>query len=249
MKPIGISSADPLQNVSRPVVMLSKDYESGTRTDLHAHSRIQFLFAQSGTMRARTHLGSWIVPSGYALLIPAGIEHKVEMFGQVSLRSAYIQPEMLAARCTQDCSVIHVSPLLAISIDRFASRPLEYDETDIATPLAAVIISEISNTRPSPMALPFPEPPKLRAIADELLNDPSLAKSIDHWADEVGMSRRSFTRAFRAATGMSFGQWQQRLRYQVANELLAAGHPASRVAAQVGYKSSAALKAMMERID
>ncbi len=229
--------------------MLSKDYEPGARTNLHVHSRIQFLFSQTGTMRARTRLGSWIVPTGYGLLIPAGIEHEVEMFGQVSLRSAYIQQETMAAHGNQNCSVIRVSPLLAISIDRFASRPVEYDEDDIATPLAAVIISEIAGTQPSPMALPFPEPSNLRAVADELLNDPASTKSIDHWAAEAGMSRRSFTRSFRAATSMSFGHWRQRLRYQTASELMAAGHPASRIAARVGYKSSAALKAMMERIE
>ena len=96
---LGTSSADPIQGTDRPVVMLSKEYETGYCTDLHAHPRAQFLFAQSGTMRARTQLGSWIVPPGYGLLIPGNIEHEVEMFGQVSLRSVYVEPTELPERC------------------------------------------------------------------------------------------------------------------------------------------------------
>ncbi|MEP3248376.1 MAG: helix-turn-helix transcriptional regulator [Sneathiella sp.] len=243
----GTSAADPIQNVERPVVMLSKEYESGYHTGLHTHPRAQFLFAQSGTMRARTQLGSWIVPVGYGLLIPGAIEHDVEMFEKVSLRSAYLSPEFLPEARSRECSVILVSPLLSASIDRFATRPVEYEKEDLAEHLAAIIIAEITQTPLSAMALPLPASSRCQVIADALLNDPSLSKEIDQWASELGMSRRTFTRAFRADTSMSFDQWRQRLRYQAAAELIAKGEPLSHIASKVGYRSAAALKAMMDR--
>jgi len=249
MNKLGTSSADPIQAIERPVVMLSKDYTAGYHTDLHVHPRAQFLFARSGTMRARTALGSWIVPPGYGLLIPADIEHQVEMFGAVVLRSAYIEAALLPHQHRATCSVIQVSSLLSACIERFSTRPLEYGKDDIAENLAAIILAEITTIPPSAMALPFPNTNKLKALAETMLSHPSDQRSIDQWATDLAMSRRSFTRAFRQETGMAFDQWRQRLRYQAASELIASGHPLSSVAVRVGYRSASALKSMMQRFD
>lgn len=245
---LGGSAADALQTVSRPVVMLSKTYPGGFRTALHAHIRVQFLFASAGTMRARTRLGSWIVPPGYGLLIPDAVDHTIEMFGPVTLQSAYILPQRLHPGLTEYCKVIQVSPLLSASIDRFAARPVEYEETDIARPLAEIILSEIVHTPASPLALPFPRSRGLIDLCRLFLEKPAIAKNIDHLSDELGMSRRSFTRAFKRETGLSFDHWRQRLRYQAAAELLAKGGTWQQVAPVVGYSSASALKAMMERL-
>ncbi|WP_262694438.1 AraC family transcriptional regulator [Kordiimonas aquimaris] len=246
---LSTSSADFIESINRPVVVLSKEYARGHHTGLHIHERTQFLFATQGTMRARTQYGSWIVPPAYGLLIPGGMEHEVEMLEEVSLRSAYIQPAVMPEACLRTCRVIQVPLLLSACIDRFASRPLEYDNDDIAGNLAAIIIKEIATIPPSAMALPFPATPKFQAMTDAMLNNPSIPKSIDDWAFELGMSRRSFTRAFRQDTGLTFDQWRQRLRFQAAAQLIASGQPLSRIAPKVGYTSAAALKAMMNRLN
>ena len=229
--------------------MLSKDYDSGHCTDLHRHSRAQFLFAQKGTMRARTTLGSWIVPPGYGLLIPAELEHQVEMFGMVALRSAYFHTTELPARYHTTCAVIQVSPLLSACIDRLSNGPLEYDENGIEGNLAAIIIAEITNIPASSMALPFPTSSKLDPLVHAMLSDPSDSRSIDDWADALAMSRRSFTRLFRRETGMTFDQWRQRRRFQAASEMMASKRPMSQIASAVGYGSVAALKTMMAKFE
>lgn len=242
------SSADPIQNIQRPVVMLSKSYQSGHQTALHAHPRVQFLYAISGAMRASTASGSWIVPTGYGLVIPQGMRHQVEMFGQVSLQSVYISPDRLKPDSKPAPRVIPVSRLLAASLDRFATRPLEYCRVDIAHHLAHIVLMEVSNIPSSPLALPFPSSRQLRSLCDSMLAKPCISKTIDHWAHEAGMSRRSFTRAFKRETGLSFDIWRQRLRYQVAAAQLAEGATLKQVAATVGYGSVGALKSMMGRL-
>lgn len=248
MHDLSTSSADFIQGIKRPVVMLSKEYAAGYCTGLHAHERSQFLYAAQGTMRASTRNGSWIVPPTYGLLIPGETEHEVEMLEEVSLKSAYIQQALMPEACLTTCRVIQVPPLLSACIDRFASRPMEYSEDDIASSLAAIIIKEVTTIPPSAMALPFPATAKFQAMIDAMLNDPSDPRSINDWAFELGMSRRSFTRAFRRGTGITFDQWRQRLRFQAASRLIASGLPMSRAAPKVGYASAAALKAMMNRL-
>jgi len=247
MEQPGTSAADPIQDIERPVVVLSKDYAPGYCTTFHRHARTQFLFAKNGTMRAQTTVGSWIVPPGYGLVIPAKTEHRIEMFGAVALRSAYIYASQLPLRHQTSCRVIQVSPLLFACIDRLSIEPPEYDEGSVAGNIAAIIIAEIADTTLSAMALPFPASPKLNPVVRTLLLDPSDERSIDEWADVLAMSRRSFTRLFRRETGMSFDQWRQRRRFQTATELLALGQPMQKISATVGYGSVSALKAMMSK--
>ena len=245
----GPSAADSLEDVERPVVLLALDYPDGHHITPHVHVRVQFLYATSGLMRAQTRLGSWVVPTGHGLVIPDGIAHEVQMFGRVTLQSVYVAPDRLGEDARANCRVIRVSQLLAASIDRFATRPLEYGASDIAHHLAELIILEITDTPESPLALPFPRSAALAALCEEMLGDPALARSIDQWAHEVGMSRRSFTRVFRRETGLSFDAWRQRLRYQAAAQQLAKGVNVKKVAASVGYGSAATLQSMMRRLN
>ena len=61
------------------------------------------------------------------------------------------------------------------------------------------------------------------------------------------MGRRTFTRAFRKDTGMSFAEWRQNVRLMEAVSLLSIGEPVTRVALDVGYNSPSAFTAMFRR--
>lgn len=56
-----------------------------------------------------------------------------------------------------------------------------------------------------------------------MLVAPTLALSIDETVSAIGMSRRSFTRLFRAQTGMSFAAWRQQTCLLTALRRLAEG--------------------------
>lgn len=74
-----------------------------------------------------------------------------------------------------------------------------------------------------------------RAVADELLRNPSLDLSVAEWAARVLSSPRSLLRDFRADTGLTFEQWRLRCRLNAAVDHLAAGYGAGTVAARVGF--------------
>ena len=67
--------------------------------------------------------------------------------------------------------------------------------------------------------------------------------SLDEWASAVALSRRTFTRQFRARTGSSGQAWLLRQRLDRARLLLeTTDHPIERVAGESGFGSSAALR-------
>ncbi|QMU74215.1 helix-turn-helix domain-containing protein [Streptacidiphilus sp. P02-A3a] len=62
-------------------------------------------------------------------------------------------------------------------------------------------------------------------------------------ADHAGMSRRTFTRRFRAEVGLSPGQWLTQQRVDLARQLLESSDlPVNRIAERVGFAAGATLR-------
>ena len=57
-------------------------------------------------------------------------------------------------------------------------------------------------------------------------------------AADAGVSRRTFTRLFRAQTGVSFAAWRQQVCMLAAITRLSDGQPVTRVAFDLGYASA-----------
>jgi AraC-like DNA-binding protein len=235
------------QFVPRPVAVMAKTFENGASTGEHNHPRGQVLYATTGLMLARTRAGAWAVPSGHALLIPPLLSHDIGMHGCVEMLTAYIAPEIASALMPGACRVIQVTKLLDALLQATVQEPLLYEEDHRGGHLAELILDEVKNAKATALALPIPSDPRVHRMCRHLIDDPGSSLSIDVWADEIGVSRRTLTRRIRQETGLSSGEWCRRLRYLRTIALKAEGTPIKLVAAQVGYQSPQALLAMMKR--
>src|SRR5690606_16339481 len=99
-----VLNADHIRNLARmeqsneDVLVHSSDIPGGYIVPPHRHRRTQFLCVFAGVVLVATDRGRWMIPPGHALLIPRGLEHSVEMYSDVSMRSVYIySPEGRAA--------------------------------------------------------------------------------------------------------------------------------------------------------
>jgi AraC-like DNA-binding protein len=95
--------------------------------------------------------------------------------------------------------------LLEAALVALSAEPPAYDTTGRGGHLASLILDEITRAPTTPFALPVPADRRLRQLAQRLIEHPGSPLDIDHWANEVGVSRRTLTRVFRAQTGLSFG--------------------------------------------
>ncbi|MGY2050211.1 AraC family transcriptional regulator [Methylobacterium sp. JK268] len=240
------TKAEDYQHVPRAVAVMPKAFAAGSTTGRHAHHRAQLLYAVTGLMTATADVGTWVIPDAHALWIPPGLPHLVTMHGPVAMCSAY-----LAAKAVADVApgarVIKVSTLLAALLAALAEEPLLYDEAGRGGHLAALVLDEIRRAPATPLTLPLPSDRRLRRACLRLIEEPSADLDLDAWADQAGVSRRTFTRGFRAETGMSFGAWRARARIVRALTLGAEGRDPRQVAAAVGYRSAQALRSRMRR--
>jgi AraC-like DNA-binding protein len=240
--------AGDLQNVPRPVAAMSRIYENSVDFGWHSHRRGQLLQILGGFMTARTPDSSFIIPSGYGLLIAPDVPHAVTSHGRVSMQSLYIEPDGALTLNWEPTRVISTSVLLSAMVGAFIEEPTLYAENGRGGHLAALILDEICRAKEGPFALPMPSDKRLQRLCKDLSETPSIDLDIDDWADNLGMSRRTMTRKFRTQTGMSFAEWRRRLRMAHVMRRQAEGARLDEAAADVGYRSLSSLRKAMREV-
>lgn len=234
------------QHVPRPVAALSDEYAAGHVDPRHSHVRAQLIYASAGIMSVTTDRGSFVVPPQRAVWIPAGVEHEVYCRGHVSLRTLYVD---VSARpdLPTSCRVLEMPHLFRELILEAVSLPVEYDMHGRDGRVMDLILDEITSTPTAPLHVPMPRSERLARVCQSILQEPAQNDALDDIARTIGMGQRTFTRAFRRETGMSFGAWRQHVRLLEALSRLAVGQPVTTVALDVGYSSPSAFTAMFRR--
>lgn len=222
---------------------LATRYSPGGRLEAHSHSWPQLLYALDGVMTVETAGGAWVVPSQRAVWIPAGVDHSVEMSGQVFMRTLYLSPALetpLPARC----GVVQVSRLLRELILHTVELGLLAADDAHHRHVCDLLLDQLVTVTSVPLELPMPRDSRALRVAERVRTHLAERKSMDVLAREAGASRRTLERRFQGETGMTFGRWRQQARLLQALRLLAAGEPVTRVAFDVGYDSPSAFIAM-----
>lgn len=199
----------------------------------------QLLYAASGVMRVETGAEVWIVPPHRALWLPDGSPARIVMHGRVAVRTLYLrEPPIPTLRPV----AVDVPPLLReLILHTVRTGPLERGRPEHDR-LVGVIADQLTVAPQTPLLLPTPSDPRAASLARALVADP--AAPLTRLAEAAGASRRTVERLFVRDTGLTIGQWRQRLRLVLALELLAAGEPVTGVATTVGFATPSAFTAM-----
>ena len=236
---------EEVDHVDRPVLAIANDYPPGHHLPRHRHRRAQLLYGATGVMRVQTTDGAWLVPTHQAVLIPPGTRHEVTMLG-VSTRSLYIEPAA-APWFPRTCQVIAISPLLRELLLEAVELPAEYAAHERDGTLITLLLHELSRSTTLPFDLPLPTHDPLRTLCRRFLQRPYIQPS-GQLANRLHVSERTLNRMFQSQTGMSAGDWQRRALVLHAIPLLAAGHPVTAVATDLGYANPAAFSTMFRRV-
>lgn len=236
------------ESVPRPVVVVSNEHPAGAR-GIHVHRRAQLLCTTAGVVTVWTEQGTWVAPPQRAVWIPPGVRHAIRMGGPASTCSAYLQWRAAEeAGLPDQCRVLAVSPLLRALLETAVDLPLHYGLAGRAGRVMALIVDEIRELVPvRPLHVPMPAEPRLARVCGELIANPAGRVGVDAVARRAGMSRSTFVRRFREATGTSFGQWNRQVCLLAALARLGAGEPVTRVAMDLGYDSPSAFTAQFRR--
>lgn len=237
----------PVQgDLSRAVATRRTTYKHGHRIKPHWHARAQFIFAVAGTMRVRTARRVWIVPPSRALWVPARTVHEVQMYGEVQMRSLYVNGEA-GAGMPSSCAVLDVTPLLKELIVRAVALPATYDENGDEGLLMQLLMAEVRCLPTCALDLPLPESADLTRLCERLLADLSARRPSNRDAIDLQTSARTLYRRFLRETGITYARWKQQARLLESIRRLSEGAPVTTVALDLGYESPSAFSTMFRR--
>ncbi len=234
-----------LEKADRDVVVAQSEYPDGYVGVSHTHERVQLLHAISGIMQLEADEGTWIVPPGFALWIPAGVRHLLRTT-RVTTRSLYFRVPALRP-APQACQVVEVSPLLRQLIDAAAQLPVLYDVRQRDGALMRLLVLEASQSPPAPFHLPMPRDAALAAMCSAFFAAPMQTVTPAQWAAALHVSERTFYRRFVAGTGMNFIEWRRKACVFVAISRLSRGDSVTSIALDMGYESPSAFSAMFSK--
>jgi AraC-like DNA-binding protein len=235
--------------VPRPLITTARDYAPGQIFPSHSHARGQFAYAARGVISVHTPQGNWLVPPQRACWVPAQLSHGMRMHGAVSMHNVFIAPNAIAgAGLPPHCHVLDASLLLRQLLAEAVKVEGLYAMDSRAARLMALLLDEIAVMAPLPLSAPLPQEPRLARLCMDMLRQPTLHSSLDAMAAQAGMSRRTFTRQFRAQTGLAFAAWRQQACLLAAITRLAEGQAVTRIALDLGYASPSAFTAAFRRV-
>jgi AraC-like DNA-binding protein/mannose-6-phosphate isomerase-like protein (cupin superfamily) len=226
----------------------ANDYAAGTFIDAHHHNKHQLVYAMQGVLCVHSHHGQWIVPPNRAIWMPAGIDHWIRCIGHTLMRSVYVRPQAIAAlHMPDEPRAVAVTPLLRELIVAAMQVQLPYARESRDGRVMALLLDELEALPELPLHLPQPRDVRLRAICDQIRQQPDSPDTLAAWAGRLAIDVKTIQRLFRRETGMTFGQWRQQTRLLEALERLALGHKVVDVALELGYDSPSAFATMFKR--
>ncbi|HGE8325112.1 TPA: helix-turn-helix domain-containing protein [Serratia marcescens] len=235
------------ENSSFEVTGLVKHYPAGFVIPYHSHKRSHLLYSQQGVMAVEASSGRWIVPPTTAVWLRPGVEHQLVMQSNICVYGILVD-EVTAARLPLRDGVLQVSPLLRELIAQLATLAPEGAETKRNTLLRALFLEELSLQPQLALHLPWPGEARMAEICRLLVITPADDRGIEAWADSLSISAKTFQRHFTQQTGITFGQWKQRLRLLSSIPLLLAGNSIIHAAFESGYESHSAYSVAFKKL-
>jgi len=236
-----------IEGANGDVVVKGTDYPALYTVPRHAHRRTQLLCVFSGVVLVETERGRFMIPPGHALLIPPQFPHAVEMLSDVAMKSIYVTPtkDKLVNDRPLVLEVTDLARSLLIEAIRLQAEMVENRKAELVQTL---LIEEILELEQRPLGLPFPTDRRLASLCRDFVAAPSPNARLDHWAERLAMSRRTFTRFFREQTGISFVTWRQQASVFACLPRLAEGVAVTEVALEAGYENASAFTTMFRRV-
>jgi AraC-like DNA-binding protein len=233
--------------LERPITVVCRTLPSRSVVPEHQHPWGQLVYSYMGALEVTTPSGRYLAPPDRAVWIPPGVNHEVSSFHGAEVSSLYLD-EIESRELPAECRVIHIEALLRELIIAALKLPEDCDWSGPDGRLFRTLQDQLVEAKPAPLYLPLPCDNRLKKICSHLQAVPADNRTIEQWGETVGASVRTLQRLFKKEVKLSFQEWRQQLRVQVAQQRLTEGVTSiTHLAYELGYESSSAFIAMFKQ--
>ena len=227
----------------------------------HAHDWHQLVHVRSGLAIVRSDARTWIAPPSWAVWMPAGVRHAIRFAGPAALRVVYLRADEHAAPGSADgpggvgggvvrawdggvacgglpsmAGAMPASPLLRELVERATAIGVLDRRDPVEAALALLLVAELGDVGPPPLAVPEPTSPSARRAAELLATGMAVAPV----AAAIEVGRRTLERTFFAETGLPVGRWRQYRLLLRGLEDVADGATVQAASVVAGYRTPSA---------
>lgn len=206
---------------------------------LHRHDVDELTWVVSGSCTIDAGGRAWRIDEQTALVIPAGLEHRV-----VPRPDSIVFPLLFPDGVLSELALVRRSPALEACARVLLQPGLTTPEALGAARLAASELIGAADDRRRPNV---PLDPRAEHVAQAILAAPASPTGLDEWGRRVHSSGRTLQRCFVRETGLTFAQWRTAARLADARERIDDGQSVSTAARAVGYRSTSAFIAAFRR--
>lgn len=217
-----------------------------TRWPVHSHDHHELVWVRRGTMTTRAEGRIFTVPEGRGIWLPARTEHSGDVTAGVTLYGTLFAPDRTPGNFTVPAAVTVVT--MTTVLESLLTHLGRDDLAPDARARAEAVVFDVLEPAERQLDLRVPTDPRISTVVDTLLADPRDLRGLDAWARRLGISERTVTRAFREATGLTFGRWRMELRIQRAIAMLSEGQTVQDVSRQLGYAQPSTFIAAFRRV-
>ncbi|WP_051415570.1 AraC family transcriptional regulator [Nocardiopsis sp. CNT312] len=209
----------------------------------HSHPTHELLWNQRGSSSVTVGVRVWTITPVLGLWIPAGAPHSGWTPAGTWHRAVHFGIHAVPSISERPVAV-GITRLLRLLLDRLGAEDLTPSERARTEAMVLDLLAPAENE----LLLRIPESPLLAPIVEAVRADPADGTPLAVWAERLGVSTRTLTRAFHAETGLGFSRWLAAARVQQAIGMLARGEGIEAVAECVGYHSASAFGAAFRRV-
>lgn len=230
-------------SVEVPFVIAGMDevVEQHIRWAPHSHPTHELLWNERGTSTVTIGRRTWTITPTIGFWIPAGVLHSGVTPAGTWYRTTHFAVDAVPALADEPV-VVEIDPLLRLLLQRLLD-----DLEEQSRALTEAMVLDVLRPAPAHLLVQVPATALLRPLVDAVLQDPADPRTLAEWAESLGVSTRTLTRAFRSEVGHGFNRWVATVRAQRAVDLFALGHPVDEVARRLGYASISAFGAAFRR--
>ena len=216
-------------------------------THRHPHGEVYVL--RSGQLVSSSDGARWLIPAGFAYWVPAQVPHGGVLTDACGVR-VYVSAEpALTSLLPAEPFAFRVTAVIEALMTRWSRDARDgLAGRAIDRHMLAVLADEMAAARARPVILPLPAHPTMRSVISAWSVECDERAGLDRLAERCRMSRRTFTRQFRAETGLSPGAWMQAARVVRGCELMAAGVSVTETAFRLGYDSPTSFYNLCRRV-
>lgn len=224
-------------NISKDAVtaLRVKSTTDDNNIPMHTHEKGQLIFTLRGGVTSIAPDTYWFIPLNHAVWIPAEVPHSNKVTHDAEVFLLYIDSTLINMPPTP-CT-LKLTPMLREMIKHYETISNKKYNSDYTSKFIDVMLHELANIQRESFSLPISENPKIRLLADYIMTNPTSRLTIELWAKNMAMSKRTFERFILKETGISFGRWRQKLQLLIAIRLLNSGVTVQNVAYELGYDS------------